>query len=101
MFGIVKESVEAFIDDEALTRGAAIAFYTVTSIGPLLFIVVAIAGLAFGEDAARGAISSELGGLMGQQSADLLQTGYPERGAEFVRFPCIGYRNCNAHDRCL
>src|SRR5262245_20716553 len=32
------------IDDEALTRGAAIAFYTVTSIGPLLFIVVAIAG---------------------------------------------------------
>jgi len=74
MFGIAKESVEAFIDDEALTRGAAIAFYTVTSIGPLLFIVVAIAGLAFGEDAARGAISSELGGLMGQQSADLLQT---------------------------
>ena len=30
MFGIVKESVQAFIDDEALTRGAAIAFYTIT-----------------------------------------------------------------------
>jgi membrane protein len=62
------------MDDEALTRGAAIAFYTVTSIGPVLFIVVAIAGLAFGEDAARGAISHQLNGLMGQQSADLLQT---------------------------
>ena len=74
MFGIVKESVQAFIDDEALTRGAAIAFYTITSIGPVLFIVVAIAGLAFGEDAARGAISGQLAGLMGQQSADLLQT---------------------------
>ena len=54
---LAKESIFAFIDDEALTRGAAIAFYTVTSIGPVLFIVVAIAGLVFGEDAARGAIA--------------------------------------------
>ena len=78
MFGnawaLVSGSVNAFIDDEALTRGAAIAFYTVTSIGPVLFIVVAIAGLVFGEDAARGAISDQLGGLMGQQGSDLLQT---------------------------
>jgi len=74
MLRIIKESVLAFIDDEALTRGAAIAFYTVTSIGPVLFIVVTIAGLAFGEDAARGAISRELAGLMGQQSADLIET---------------------------
>jgi membrane protein len=71
---LLKQSITAFIDDEALTRGAAIAFYTVTSIGPVLFIVVAIAGLAFGEDAARGAITNQLGGLMGQQGADLLQT---------------------------
>lgn len=78
MFGtawnLVKESINAFVDDEALTRGAAIALYTVTSIGPVLFIVVALAGLAFGEDAAQGAISPQLGSLMGQQSADLLQT---------------------------
>jgi membrane protein len=39
-----------------------------------LFIVVAIAGLVFGEDAARGAITDQLGGLMGQQGSDLLQT---------------------------
>src|ERR1700730_18113287 len=73
VFGIIKESVQAFIDDEALTRGAAIAFYTITSIGPVLFIVVAIAGLAFGEDAARGAIASQLSELMGRASADLVQ----------------------------
>jgi membrane protein len=77
---MVKQSAVAFIDDEALTRGAAIAFYTVTSIGPVLFIVVAIAGLAFGEDAARGAISRELGGLMGQQSADLLEAAIRNAG---------------------
>jgi membrane protein len=71
---LLRDSVQAFIDDEALSRGASISFYTVTSIGPVLFIVVAIAGLAFGEDAARGAIANQLGGLMGHASADLIQT---------------------------
>lgn len=78
MFGqiwrLLRDSVEAFIADDALSRGAAISFYTATSIGPVLFIVVAIAGLAFGEDAARGAIASQLSGLMGRESADLVQT---------------------------
>jgi Virulence factor BrkB len=77
MFGkaweLGKESVASFINDGALSRGAAIAFYAVTSIGPVLLIVVAIAGLAFGQDAARGAIVSQLSGLMGQESAELLQ----------------------------
>jgi membrane protein len=73
-WALLKESVDGFMEDEALTRGAAIAFYTVTSIGPVLFIVVAIAGLVFGEDAASGAVSAQLGGLMGRQSAELLQT---------------------------
>ena len=70
---LVKESVTSFIEDEALGRGAAIAFYTVTSIAPVLFIVVAIAGLAFGQDAARGAIAEQVSDLIGRESADLLQ----------------------------
>jgi membrane protein len=78
MFGqtwrLLRDSVEAFIADDALSRGASISFYTATSIGPVLFIVVAIAGLAFGEDAARGAIASQLSALMGRESADLVQT---------------------------
>jgi membrane protein len=65
--------VEAFVADDALSRGASISFYTVTSIGPVLFIVVAIAGLAFGEDAARGAVSDQLNGLMGRETADMVQ----------------------------
>ena len=71
---MLKETVLAFIDDEALTRGAAIAFYTVTSIAPVLLIVIAIAGLAFGHDAAQNAITAQLGDLMGQQTAEILQT---------------------------
>jgi membrane protein len=70
---MLKATVVSFIDDEALSRGAAIAFYTATSIAPVLLIVVAIAGLVFGQDAAQNSISSELGGLMGQQTAEVLQ----------------------------
>jgi membrane protein len=70
---MLKATVVSFIEDEALSRGAAIAFYTATSIAPVLLIVVAIAGLVFGQDAAQNSISSELGGLMGQQTAEVLQ----------------------------
>jgi membrane protein len=71
---ILKDTVLAFINDDALSRGAAIAFYTVTSIAPVLLIVIAIAGLAFGRDAAQNAITEQLSGLMGQQTAEVLQT---------------------------
>jgi membrane protein len=71
---MLKETVLAFINDEALSRGAAIAFYTATSIAPVLLIVIAIAGLAFGRDAAQNAITAQLSGLMGQQTAEVLQT---------------------------
>lgn len=74
MWRLAKDTVSAFIEDDALSRGAAISFYTVTSIAPILLIVVAIAGLAFGRDAAQGALTAQIGGLMGQQTADVLQS---------------------------
>ena len=54
---MLKATMLSFINDEALSRGAAIAFYTVTSIAPVLLIVVAIAGLAFGHEAAQNSVS--------------------------------------------
>jgi membrane protein len=71
---LIKTSVLAFIEDDALSRGAAIAFYTVTSVAPILLIVVAIAGLAFGREAAQNAIIDQLNGLMGKQAAEVLQS---------------------------
>jgi membrane protein len=47
---MLKETVLAFINDEAPSRGAAVAFYTVTSIAPVLLIVIAVTGLAFGRE---------------------------------------------------
>jgi membrane protein len=71
---LLKESVLGFINDNALSHGAAMAFYATTSLAPILLIVVAISGLAFGNDAAQVALSAEISGVMGPQSADLLQT---------------------------
>jgi membrane protein len=71
---LLRDTVLSFIDDEALGRGAAISFYTVTSIAPVLLIVIAIAGLAFGRDAAQNALTAQLSGLMGQQTAEILQS---------------------------
>ncbi|MBV8754515.1 MAG: YihY/virulence factor BrkB family protein [Hyphomicrobiales bacterium] len=73
MWRLAKDTVFAFVEDDALSRGAAISFYTVTSIAPILLIVVAIAGLAFGRDAAQGALTAQIGDLMGRQTADVLQ----------------------------
>jgi membrane protein len=71
--GLIHDSVAAFIADDALSRGASIAFYAVTSMAPVLVIIVAIAGAAFGDDAARGALATQLGGIMGSDSATLIQ----------------------------
>ncbi|MER8829575.1 YihY/virulence factor BrkB family protein [Mesorhizobium sp. M0938] len=70
---LLTESILGFINDNALSHGAAMAFYATTSLAPILLIVVAIAGLAFGNDAAQLALSAQLSGLMGPQSAELLQ----------------------------
>ncbi len=74
IWDFLKQTVASFIEDDALSRGAAIAFYTVTSIAPLLLIVIAIAGLVFGREAAQGAITGQFSGLMGQQTAQVLET---------------------------
>ena len=72
-WALVKDTVSGFIDDNALSRGAAIAYYTLFSIAPVLLIIVAIAGLVFGRDAAQGAIVGQLSGLMGEQAAKALE----------------------------
>jgi len=70
---LIGEGFEAFIRDEALTRGAAIAFYAVTAIAPVLYIAATIAGLIFGRTAAREAIGGALGHIMSRDSVALLE----------------------------
>jgi len=70
---LLTEGVQAFIDDSALTRGAAIAFYAVTAIAPVLFIATAIAALGLGQAAASSAVHAQLTRIMSSESADLVQ----------------------------
>ncbi len=71
---LLRDTVRSFVEDDALSRGAAIAFYTVTSLAPVLLIVIAVAGIAFGREAAQNAIIAQLNDLMGQQTAEVLQS---------------------------
>lgn len=81
----MRTAITAWSDDYAPSMGAALAYYTVFSIGPTLLIVVSIAGLIFGEDAARGEVFGQLQGLMGNEAAAAVQEllasmERPERG---------------------
>jgi membrane protein len=73
LFVLCRHAVGAWIDDYAASMGAALAYYTLFSIAPLLLIVISIAGLVFGADAARGEIFAELRELMGEQGAAAAQ----------------------------
>ena len=73
LWTLAKEAAAAWSDDYAPSMGAALAYYTLFSIAPLVLIVVSVAGLAFGEDAARRQIFDELRGLMGDQGAMAVQ----------------------------
>ena len=70
---LVKAAVAAWSDDYAPSMGAALSYYTVFSLGPLLVIVIAIAGLAFGQEAARGEVFGQLRGLMGDAPAQAIE----------------------------
>lgn len=71
---LVKTAFIGWRDDYAQSMGAALAYYTLFSIAPLLLIVISIAGLVFGQEAARGEIIGQLNSLMGQRGAVAIQT---------------------------
>jgi len=71
--GLVKQAVSAWVDDYAPSMGAALAYYTMFSIAPLLLIAISVAGLAFGIDAARGEVVVQLRGLMGESAARAIE----------------------------
>ncbi len=72
-WGLVKEVATSWLKDYVPSMGAALAFYALFSLAPLLLIVVSVAGLVFGEDAARGEIQVQLQDLMGEQGAGAVQ----------------------------
>src|SRR5271157_4378233 len=72
-YALFKEACLAWAEDNAPSMGAALAFYTVFSLAPVLIIAVSVAGLAFGQKAAEGEFSRQLQGLLGQTGARAIQ----------------------------
>ena len=73
LYALCRQAVSAWVDDYAPSMGAALAYYTLFSVAPLLLIVISIAGLVFGPDATRGHIFAELRDLMGDEGAAAVQ----------------------------
>ncbi|MEO9136364.1 MAG: YihY/virulence factor BrkB family protein [Casimicrobiaceae bacterium] len=73
VWSLTKESFSQWSDDYAPSMGAALAYYTIFSIAPLLIIAIAVAGFFFGADAARGEIFTQLRGLLGDQGATAIE----------------------------
>jgi len=72
-WGLVRAAASGWVDDYARSMGAALAYYTLFSIAPLLLIVISMAGLFFGDEAARGEIFDRLKDLVGAPGALAVQ----------------------------
>lgn len=73
VYNLFKSASNGFIDDNAFKLAAALSYYTVFALGPLLIIVISLAGLFYGEDAAEGSIYYQLNGLLGPEAAKQIQ----------------------------
>jgi membrane protein len=73
VWSLLKQTGTEWADDEASRLAASLALYTLLSIAPLVVIAVSVAGLAFGDDAARGQISHEISALVGAQAGQAIE----------------------------
>ncbi|HEX3244953.1 MAG TPA: YihY/virulence factor BrkB family protein, partial [Chloroflexota bacterium] len=74
VFGLIKESFSEWQRDKASRLAAALAYYTAFSIAPLLLLIISIAGLVLGQEAAQGTIFNQLQGLLGSEVAGFFQS---------------------------
>ena len=70
---LFKKTFSAFIDDNAMKLSAALSYYTIFSLPPLLIIIISLSGIFFGADAVRGEIFGQINGLVGNDAAMQIQ----------------------------
>jgi membrane protein len=73
-WALLKDAGSEWVEDKAPRLGAALAYYTAFSLAPLLVIVIAIAGLVFGQQAVQGHLSAQIQGLVGAEGAQAVET---------------------------
>ncbi|QIH33615.1 MULTISPECIES: YihY/virulence factor BrkB family protein [Sphingobacterium] len=70
---ILKSSVAGFLNEDSMKYSASLSYYTVFSIGPILVLIISLAGIFYGEDAIEGKVFMELRGLVGNSAAKQIQ----------------------------
>ena len=73
LLGMFKETASEWVNDRAPRLGASLAFYTLLSLAPLLIVIVAVAALVYGQEAARGQLVWQIQGLVGPDGARAIQ----------------------------
>lgn len=81
-FSMLKEAFQEWKDDEALQLGAALAYYTIFSIAPMLLVAIAVAGFVWGREAVQGELVAQIQGLVGRQGAEAVQTMIANAGKQ-------------------
>jgi membrane protein len=71
---LLKEAASEWTADNAPRLSAALAYYAIFALAPLILITIAIAGLVFGEAAARGQLAEQIKGLAGEQAGNAIQS---------------------------
>jgi membrane protein len=74
VWALIRRAAIEWNADDCLTLGAALAYYTVFSLAPVLVIVIAVAGAMFGEEAAQGEIVGQIRALVGEEGATAIQS---------------------------
>ena len=69
----LKKAFTGFIEDNAFKLSASLSYYTVFSIGPVLIIIISLAGVFFGREAVQGRIYGQIKGLVGPEAAAQIQ----------------------------
>jgi membrane protein len=73
-YELLKETASAWIDDKAPSRGAALAYYSMFAIAPIIILAVSVAGLVFGAAAAQGRVAKEISGTVGPEVAGAIES---------------------------
>jgi membrane protein len=73
LWELFRDAISGWVDDYAPSMGAAISYYTLFSLAPLLLIVISVAGLVFGQEAAQGQLFGQLRGLLGDDGATAVE----------------------------
>lgn len=92
---LLKETFNEFIDDNGMKLGAALSYYTIFSLPPLLIIIISLSGLFFGAEAVRGEIFGQINGLVGSDAAlqiqDIIKNVKLSHSSKFATILGVGF----------